>query len=77
MHRLMLTLTLAALAAVVTPVAAQSGALGIGMGVLPSNPDPAFDTHSLALFGYNQALAIALAGAIELFGQEVLPNFRR
>lgn len=64
MRRLMLTLALAlaVVAATAAPTAAQSGTLRIGMGVIPSNPDPAFDTHSLALFVYNQmfdTLAVA------------------
>ncbi len=42
--------------------APPAGTLRIGIGVIPANPDPAFDTTALSQFAYNQifdALAVA------------------
>lgn len=63
MVRVVTALMVLLLAVAGVPAAdAQQGTLRIGQGVIPSNPDPAFDTHSLALFAYNQmfdTLAVA------------------
>ena len=60
---------LAAVMALLTPApparageGKPAGSLRIGIGVIPSNPDPAFDTTSNSMFAYNQmfdALAVA------------------